>query len=126
MFALLFQRILHGRIIPVLYEIINQISFHPYILAHSSKTGNYRSAFLIVTIFIAFSFLLIPTLLIHRFFVPQWSWIELIYFAVTTNYLIGFGDLMPCSDLKGQSRSNCSIYMTSKNSLFEIECIRND
>ncbi|CAF2485804.1 unnamed protein product [Rotaria sp. Silwood2] len=45
-------------------------------------------------------------------YVPKWSLIELTYFAVTTNHLIGFGDLMPCSDLYGESRSTCTIILT--------------
>jgi len=51
-------------------------------------------------------------LIIYNLYVPKWSLIELIYFLITTNHLIGFGDLMPCSDLYGQSRSKCAMIMT--------------
>ncbi len=47
-------------------------------------------------------------------YVPQWSIIDLTYFTVTTNHLIGFGDLMPCSDLYGQSRSKCATIMSGR------------
>lgn len=47
-------------------------------------------------------------------YVPKWSLVQLTYFAVTTNLVIGFGDLMPCSHLYGQSRSICSIILASK------------
>lgn len=51
-------------------------------------------------------------------YVPKWSLVELTYFAFTTNYLIGFGDLMPCSDLHGQSRSKCAVILSSKLLIF--------
>ncbi|CAF3445148.1 unnamed protein product [Rotaria sp. Silwood1] len=56
--------------------------------------------------------MIIPTLFIYYMYVSKWSFIELIYFAITTNHLIGFGDLMPCSDLYGQNRSICTLILT--------------
>ncbi|CAF1243887.1 unnamed protein product [Adineta ricciae] len=56
--------------------------------------------------------MIIPTLIIHSIYVPQWSLVELTYFAITTNHLIGLGDLVPCVDLYGQTRSTCAMIIT--------------
>ncbi len=81
---------------------------------YSTKYRSYFVSFLLVIFVIIFFFIIIPTLFIYNTYVPQWSFIELIYFVVTTNHLIGFGDLMPCNDLYGQSRSRCAIIITSR------------
>jgi len=81
---------------------------------YSTKSRSYFVSFLFVISIIIFFFIIIPTLFIHKIYVPQWSIIELTYFVVTTNHMIGFGDSMPCNDLYGQSRSKCAMIMTSK------------
>lgn len=117
-FALLFQQILHRKLIPKLYEIIYQFAINRYIIYYSTKSRSYLTSFLLIIFIIIFFFIIIPTLFIHSMYVPQWSLIDLTYFTVITNHLIGFGDFMPCHDLNGESRSNCSIVLTSKSIIF--------
>ena len=112
--ALLFQQILHRRLVPVLFEMIFRLSLCPRIVASSSKRRSYLLSFLLVTFLLTFVFLILPSLILRQTYVPQWSLIELTYFAVTTNQMIGLGDLMPCSDLQGQSRSSCTMIVTGK------------
>ncbi|CAF0859374.1 unnamed protein product [Rotaria sordida] len=110
--ASLFQQILHHQLIPIFYRIIFQLAMNRYIIYYFTRYRSFFVSFLLVTFLITLLFIIIPTLFIHNMYVPKWSLIELTYFAVTTNYLIGFGDLMPCSDLYGQSRSTCAIILT--------------
>ncbi len=112
--ALLFQQILHCRLIPTLYAIIFQFATNRQMIYYTKKHRSYFVSFLIVIFSIIFVFIIIPMLIIHYMYVPQWSIIDLTYFTVTTNHLIGFGDLMPCSDLYGQSRSKCATIMTGR------------
>ncbi len=114
MFALLFQKILHRQLIPYLYEIIYKLAINRHMIYYSTKSRSYFLSFLFVISIIIFFFIIIPTLFIHKIYVPQWSIIELTYFVVTTNHMIGFGDLMPCKNLYGQIRSKCAIIMTSR------------
>ncbi len=113
-FAILFQQIVHRKLIPNLYAIVYQLAINRHMIYYSTKSRSYFVSFLIVIFLITFLFIIIPTLFVYNIYVPQWSLIQLTYFAVTTNHMIGFGDFMPCSDLYGQSRSNCAIIMTSK------------
>jgi len=113
-FALLFQQILHRQFIPIFYEIIFRIAINRYIIYYSKKSRSLFLSFLFVTFLITFFFIIIPTLFIHYIYVPQWSFIELTYFAVTTNYMIGFGDLTPCTNLYGQTRSTCAMIITGR------------
>jgi hypothetical protein len=117
-FALVFQQIVHRLLIPILYDIIAQLALNRSLIYHTTKYRSFLVSFLIITFLIAFIFLIIPTLIIHTVYVPEWSFIELTYFAVTTNHLIGFGDFMPCGNLFGQSRSSCAMIMTSKHRIF--------
>ncbi|CAF1426220.1 unnamed protein product [Adineta steineri] len=111
-FALLFQQILHRRLIPFFYDIIFQTAINRSVIYYSKKSYSFIVSFLFITLLIAVFFIIIPTLLIHSIYVPQWSFVQLTYFAVTTNHLIGFGDLTPCVDLYGQTRSTCAIIIT--------------
>ncbi len=112
--ALLFQQILHCRLVPTLYAIIFRFATNRQMIYYTKKHRSYFVSFLIVIFSIIFVFIIIPMLIIHYMYVPQWSIIDLTYFTVTTNHLIGFGDLMPCSDLYGQSRSKCATIMTGR------------
>ena len=59
---------------------------------YSKKSRSYFISFLFINFLIIFIFIIIPTLFIYNIYVPQWSLIELAYFLVTTNHMIGFGE----------------------------------
>ncbi|CAF4926908.1 unnamed protein product [Rotaria magnacalcarata] len=111
-FALLFQQIIHRQFVPIFYQIIFQLAINRHITYYFTRYRSFLASFLLVTCIMVLFWIIIPTLLIHHIYVPKWSLVELTYFAVTTNHLIGFGDLMPCSDLHGQSRSRCAIVLS--------------
>ena len=111
-FALLFQQILHRWLISMVDEIIFQLAINRRMIYYSAKHRNYRLSFLVVVSLIILVFIVIPTVFIHRMYVPKWSLIELTYFLVTTNHLIGFGDLVPCTDMYGTNRSKCAMIIT--------------
>jgi hypothetical protein len=113
-FALFFQQILHRRLVPPLYDIIFQLAINRYMIYYSTKHRSYVVSFLCVIFLIIFVFIIIPTLIIHKMYVPQWSLIELTYFLVTTNHMIGFGDFMPCNNFHGLYRSNCAMFIAGK------------
>jgi hypothetical protein len=112
--ALFFQQILHRRLIPNLYNIIFQLAINRHMIYYSTKHRSYFISFLLMIFSIIFIFIIIPTLIIHHIYVPQWSLIELTYFLITTNHMIGFGDFMPCSDLHGSYRSKCAMIIAGK------------
>lgn len=112
--ALVLQQILHRLLIPIIYNLIGRVAVSRYMMLYSTKQRSFSVAFLFVLLSICFIFVLIPTLFIYYKYAPQWSFIQLTYFLITTNHLIGFGDFMPCIPLHGQHRSNCAIIMTSK------------
>ena len=101
-----------------IFRSIDRLSLHPHLIRNVSKYRSFSLAFAFTFCSIALVFIVVPTLILHHLYVPHWSLIELTYFTITTNHLIGFGDLMPCADLHGQNRSTCSTIMTSKNRLF--------
>ena len=109
--ALFFQQILHRRLIPILYKFIFRLAIDRHMVYYFKKQRSYLLAFLLVIFSIIDVFIIIPTLIVHSIYVPQWSLIELTYFLVTTNHMIGFGDFMPCSDLYGSDRSTCATFI---------------
>ena len=111
---LLFQQILHLQLIPILYRIIFRLALNHHIIYYFTRYRSFFVSFLLVTFAMALLLIIIPTLIVYNMYVPKWSFIELAYFAFTTNYLMGFGDLIPCNDLYGQSRSICAMIITSK------------
>ena len=96
----------------MLDEIIFQFAINRHVIYYSTKHRSYLLSFLMVVGLIIVVFIVLPTLFIHHMYVPEWSLIELTYFLVTTNHMIGFGDLMPCSDLHGTNRSKCAMIMS--------------
>ncbi len=115
--ALFLQTILHRRLMPILYKFIFRLAIDRHMTYYFTKQRSYLIAFLFVIFAIIYVFIIIPTVIVYSIYVPQWSFIELTYFLVTTNHMIGFGDFMPCSDLYGSDRSNCAMFIAGKYSL---------
>lgn len=113
-FALFLQQILHRKIVTYVYRTIYQLAIHRSMIYYFTKHRSYSLAFSLVILSIILFIIIIPTLLLHRIYAPKWSLIELTYFLVTTNHLIGFGDYMPCGDLSGSNRSRCAMIMAGK------------
>lgn len=113
-FALFLQQILHRKLVMYFYRNIHQLAIHRSMIYYFTKHRSYSLSFSFVIFSMIFFLIIIPTLLVHRIYASSWSLIELAYFLVTTNHLIGFGDYMPCGDLYGSSRSQCAMIMAGR------------
>lgn len=120
--AIFLQQIFHRKLVTILYQIIYQLAIDRSMIFYFTKHRSYFLSFSLVILSILFFLIIIPTLMLHQIYAPDWSLIELAYFLVTTNHLIGFGDYMPCRDLYGTSRSRCATIMSGKIRHFFPDC----
>ena len=112
--AILLQRIFHRKLVTIFYQIIYQLAINRSMIVYFTKHRSYLLSFSLIILSIILYLIIIPTLILRHLYAPDWSLIELAYFLITTNHLIGFGDYMPCRDLHGTSRSLCATIMSGR------------
>ena len=112
--AILLQRIFHQKLVTNFYQIIYHLAINRSMIFYFTKHRSYFLSFSLIILSIIFYLITIPTLILRHIYAPDWSLVELAYFLITTNHLIGFGDYMPCRNLHGTSRSRCATIMSGK------------